>query len=63
VQHPINCINQKNKTMKFFKIVCKETGSVIETFATYDEAQSGLSEFEYQDSNNGIFVEDFYEII
>ena len=33
--------------MKTFKIVCKETGSVIETFATYDEAQSNLSEFEY----------------
>jgi len=26
--------------MKNYKIVCKETGSVIETFATYDEAQS-----------------------
>jgi hypothetical protein len=49
--------------MKNYKIVCKETGSVIETFATYEEAQTSLSEFEYQDSNNGIFVEDFYEII
>ena len=49
--------------MKTYKIVCKETGSVIETFATYEETQSSLSEFEYQDSNNGIFVENFYEII
>ena len=49
--------------MKNYKIVCKETGSVIETFATYEEAQSSLSEYEYQDSKDGVFTEDFYEII
>ena len=49
--------------MKNYKIVCKETGSVIDTFQTFDDALNSLSEYEYQDSMNGIFVEDFYEII
>ena len=49
--------------MKTYKIVCKETGNIIDTFQTFDEAQTSLSEFEYQDSMNGIFIEDFYEII
>ncbi|CAB4204165.1 hypothetical protein UFOVP1384_32 [uncultured Caudovirales phage] len=49
--------------MKTFKIVCKETGSIIETFHSLDEAQDALSEYEYQDSKNGVFTEDFYEII
>jgi hypothetical protein len=49
--------------MKTYKIVCKETGSIIETFATYEEAQSALFKFEYQDFKDGIFSKDFYEII
>lgn len=49
--------------MKNYKIVCKETGSVIETFQTFEEARDALSEYEYQDSKDGIFTENFYEII
>jgi len=49
--------------MKIYKIICKENGNVIDTFQSYDEALDALSEYEYQDSKEGIFIENFYEII
>jgi hypothetical protein len=43
-------------------IQSKETGDFIDVFTTYDEAKKRLLEFEKSDRDEGIFVQDFYEI-
>jgi hypothetical protein len=48
---------------KNFSIACSQTGVIIETFATLDQAKNTLNEFEKQDTKDGIYELDFYEII
>ena len=49
--------------MKIYKIICAETGTVIETFQSYDEALDALNRYEYEDTKEGIYTENFYAII
>lgn len=41
----------------------REAGNEIERFATREEAEQQLAKYEEQDRADGIFVEDFYEIV
>lgn len=45
-----------------YTIQDKETGTVIDTFETYAEAESTLALYESTDVVNGVFEESFYEI-
>lgn len=48
--------------MKTFIIQDRETGNVIESNLTFEEAVKKVSEFENSDKKEGIYVPDFYEI-
>lgn len=41
----------------------REAGYTISEFATYEEALEMLNQYEEQDKADGIFEEDFYEIV
>lgn len=41
----------------------REAGNVIETGLTYKEAVNTLKKFEESDKAEGIYEEDFYEIV
>lgn len=45
-----------------YAIRCHETGDVIDTFSTFEEAESRLREYETTDKKDGTFEEGFYEI-
>lgn len=49
--------------MKKFIIQDREAGNVIEKFKTLQEAKNKLQEYEEQDKAEGIFEENFYEIV
>ena len=49
--------------MKNYKIQDREAGNIIETGLTYEEAQAILAQFEENDKEEGIYEEDFYEIV
>lgn len=49
--------------MKKFIIQDREAGNVIEKFKTLQEAQNKLQEYEEQDKAEGIYEENFYEIV
>lgn len=40
----------------------REAGNVIDKFATYEEAEKALEEYENVDRADNIFTKDFYEI-
>ena len=39
-----------------------ETGTVIDTFATLDEATEAISQYENADIADGIFTDEFYQV-
>lgn len=41
----------------------REAGNIIDTFCTYEEARQELDRYEEDDKANGIYTEDFYEIV
>ena len=41
----------------------REAGNVIDTFCTYEEARAALERYENDDRDEGIYDEDFYEIV
>lgn len=45
-----------------YNIRCKESGDVITSFNTYDEALECLKAYEKEDMEDEIYSEDFYEI-
>ena len=45
-----------------FKTQDRETGTFIDTFATYEDAAAALSQYEADDKAEGIYIENFYEI-
>lgn len=49
--------------MKNYKIQDREAGNVIETGLTLEEAETKLAQFEESDKEEGIYEEDFYEIV
>lgn len=49
--------------MKNYKIQDREAGNIIETGLTLEEAQAKLAQFEKSDKEEGIYKEDFYEIV
>lgn len=42
---------------------CRESGDPIDWFDSYDEARNTLNDFEYSDTEEGIYEENFYEIV
>lgn len=50
-------------TKKRYIIRDREAGNIIECFDTYCEAETMLSKFEEMDRTEGIYTEDFYEIV
>ena len=48
--------------METYKIQNKETGTVIESGLTLEDAKKTLDAFEAQDKEDGIYEPDFYEI-
>lgn len=40
-----------------------ETGTIIDTFSTMEEAQEAIASYEAQDKEDGTYEEDWYEII
>ena len=53
-------MGRKDETM--FKIQDTQTGTMIETFATYDDARLALEAYEASDKAGGTYEEGFYEI-
>lgn len=41
----------------------RETGTFIDEFATVDEAKKAIKAYEESDKNDGIYEEDFYDIV
>ena len=48
---------------KPYLIISRESGDVIEHSDTVSEAENIIREYETEDKDNGIFSDDFYEII
>ena len=46
-----------------FAIRDRESGNVIDKFNSLEEAQSELARYEESDNQEGIYEEDFYEIV
>ena len=45
-------------------IICdRETGTFVDEFETLAEAEAELTRFEASDKDDGIFEENFYEIV
>lgn len=40
----------------------REAGNVIDVFATFKDAAGAIGGYEYEDSRNGCFTEDFYSV-
>ena len=49
--------------MNKFIIQDKEAGNYIDSFATLEEAEQTLQEYEIQDKAEGTFTLNFYEIV
>jgi hypothetical protein len=49
--------------MKKYIIQDHETGTFIDEFETYQEAQKELERYENEDKQDGTFTPDFYEIV
>lgn len=49
--------------MNKFIIQDKEAGNYIASFATLEEAQQALQEYETQDKADGLYTPNFYEIV
>jgi hypothetical protein len=49
--------------MKKYIIQDSETGTFIDQFDTYQEAQKELQRYENEDKQEGTFTPDFYEIV
>ena len=49
--------------MKKYIIQDSETGTFIDQFNTYQEAQKELERYENEDKKDGTFTPDFYEIV
>lgn len=49
--------------MKKFYTADRETGTHIEAFATYEEAQKAIEAYEAQDKADGTYEENFYDIV
>lgn len=49
--------------MKKYIIQDSETGTFIDQFNTYQEAQKELERYEEEDKKEGNFTPDFYEIV
>lgn len=49
--------------MKKYIIQDSETGTFIDQFNTYQEAQQELERYENEDKQEGTFTPDFYEIV
>jgi hypothetical protein len=49
--------------MKKYIIQDSETGTFIDQFDTYQEAQKELERYENEDKQEGIFTPGFYEIV
>ena len=47
---------------KNFKIVCRETGDVIDWFPSFNVAKKMLQVYDKKDKEDGTFEPDFYEI-
>jgi len=48
---------------KLFNIVCRQTGTVIESRLTAEESDEMLCQFEQDDRYNDCYVADFYQIV
>lgn len=46
-----------------YSIQDREAGNKIAEFATFEEANSALTEFEAQDKTDGTYSHNFYEIV
>ena len=55
-------MKRKEQKMKYI-IRDRETGTFIDEFATYEEAQKELDRFEQIDKEEGNYTPDFYEIV
>jgi hypothetical protein len=52
----------EKKEDSIFSIGCRQTGLIIDKFATLEDAKNALNEFEKQDLDDGFYEADFYEI-
>ena len=46
-----------------FIIRDREAGNIIDIFATYEEAMTALAAYEAEDTADGDYTPDFYEIV
>ena len=54
---------RKENEMNKFKIQDREAGNLIEVFNSKEEAIKALAKYEESDKAEGIYEEDFYEIV
>lgn len=46
-----------------YSVRCRENGDVIEYARTMEEAEAIIAKYEAEDTEEGIFSPDFYEIV
>lgn len=49
--------------MKKYYTADRETGTFIDEFDTYAEAEKAIEQYEKDDKKNGVFEPDFYDIV
>lgn len=50
------------KEIMKYAVRCRENGDVVEEFATRQEAEKALENYEKDDKQEGVYEKDFYEV-
>ena len=46
-----------------FYVACRETGEFIEMVDSVNDGRNLIDEYEEQDKRDGVYIEDFYDIV
>ena len=49
--------------MKRIYTANRETGTIIDEFNTIEEAMAAIEKYEIEDMNEGVYEDDFYDIV
>ena len=62
VKHFDKYLNKELKEMKIYT-ADRETGTFIDEFNTIEEAKAAIAEYETRDKVDGVYEEDFYDVV
>ena len=46
-----------------FYVACRETGDFIEMVDSVNDGRNLIDEYEEQDKEDGVYIEDFYDVV